>query len=301
MLAEARTTTPEEEDELVRRVVWLAAFTPLDATRLLDRSLGESNEPFFHALGEHLRKLDAGEVPGGSRAEALTAAVALRGSSSPAAAREVSRLGPRLTDPALAQLLAPPAEAPGSPADLTGELTSPPRSVLLTVVLALTGVLFVSAMTRALGRLALAYRRPAHVTLTATSVRIRWKTLILGRTVREHEVLLARQGLARAAREVRYPRAAFYAGLFSLALGSLLGVRTFVDGVRAASPSLLFYGLVIVAIGVGLDFALAALGGNVAGKCRVVFVGRDGTAMAVQGVDATLADRALVQLSGSSK
>ena len=160
-----------------------------------------------------------------------------------------------------------------------------------------TGLLFISAFVRIGARAAFGYRRPAEVLLTAGSVRVRARTLILGRPVRERDIVLARAGLARAIREVRYPRAAFYAGLLCLALGSLLGVHTFVDGVRSASPSLLFYGLLVIAIGIGLDFLLAMLDRGRPGTCGVVFVTRDGSATAVRGVDATLAERALRQLA----
>jgi hypothetical protein len=166
------------------------------------------------------------------------------------------------------------------------------------VLLAITGLLFISAGVRLGARLALAYRRPAEIRFAGDSVHVHSRTLILGRTVRENDFVLAKQGLARAVREVRYARAAFYAGLFALAVGSLLGVRTFVDGVRSASPSLLFYGLVVVAIGIALDFALGSFGRGTKGTCRVLFVGRDGSSVCVKGVDAEVADAALAQLQG---
>jgi hypothetical protein len=294
-VAESRTHSADDEDDLVARVLWLATFTPFDATLLLDRALGQADAevPFWGALGERLRRIDAGEIEGAGRAEALAAAVALRGSSSAAAAKERARLATKLTDPAVASLLAP--EETASP--LHGELVAPPRSPVVTVILALTGLLFLTAIARVAARLALGYRRPADVTLTAASVRIHASTLILGRKVRERDIVLARPGLARAIRDVRYPRAAFYAGLFFLALGSLFGVHTFIDGVRAASPSLLFYGVAVVAIGVGLDFGLSIVDRRRAGTCGVIFVNRDGTALSVGGVDAALAEQALGQLS----
>jgi len=293
-LAEARPASPSDEDELVAQVTWLAAFTPFDATLLLDRALGDSADRFWPALAERLRRLDAGELEAPCRSEALAAAVALRSSSSSVAQREAGRLAPRLRDPALAGLLAARDDAT---CELRGELAAAPRHPALTVAMAVTGLLFVSAVLRVTGRLALAYRRPADVTVTPTSVRVRARTLALGRTLREREILLTRQGLARAVREVRYARATFYAGLLSLGVGSLVGVRIFVDGVRAASPSLLFVGLLIVTLGISLDFLLGALGAGVEGTCRVVLVGRDGTAVCVRDVDGAQADRALALLT----
>ena len=162
----------------------------------------------------------------------------------------------------------------------------------------MTGILFLIATGRLVLRLAFAYRRPAEVTVRAATIRIRSRAVVLGRTVREREVVLARPGLVRAVREVRYSRLAFYAGLLALALGSLVGVHTFVDGVRAASPSLLFFGSLIVATGVGVDFALASLLPGRKGRCRVLFVPRDGKAVCVGDVEGADADAAFEVIAG---
>jgi len=292
-VAEKRTPSSEDEDELAAQVTWLAAFTPFDATLLLDRALGEAGDAFWLALSERVSRIDSGDIEAASRSEVIAASLALRVSTSPAAAKQVAKLAERVSDPALKELLS----REDASFELRGEIEPAPRHPVVTVLLAVTGVLFVVAVVRLMARFALTYRRPAEVTLTSGSVHVRSRTLILGRTVRERDVMLARQGLIRAVREVRYARAAFYAGLFSLALGSVIGVRTFVDGVRAASPSLLFYGLVIVAAGIGLDFVLASLGTAKTGKCRVVLIGKDRVAVCVGNLDADQADRALTQLA----
>jgi hypothetical protein len=121
--------------------------------------------------------------------------------------------------------------------------------------------------------------------------------VVLGRKLRERDLVLPRPGLQRAIREASYPRAAFYAGLFFLSLGSLFGVHTFIDGVRSASPSLLFYGVVVIALGVALDFLLSLPGSAAAGRSCLVFVNRDGRAFAIRGVDPTAADQALARLA----
>jgi hypothetical protein len=161
-------------------------------------------------------------------------------------------------------------------------------------------LLFVLRGARLVARLALSYRRPAEVTLSAASVTIHERTLLLGRTLRDREVVIARTGLVRAAREVRYPRVALYTGLFALALGSYVGVLTFADGVRAASPSLLLLGIVIVGAGIGLDFVLGSLLPGSRGQCSVLFVPRRGKAMCVTGVDAKRADSALAKLADAT-
>jgi hypothetical protein len=150
---------------------------------------------------------------------------------------------------------------------------------------------------RLVARLALAYKRPAEVVLSSGSVRIRSRTEMLGRTLRDREIVIARAQLARATREVRYPRLAFYAGLLALAVGSWLGVSTFVDGVRSASPSLLATGLVIVAVGIALDFALSSIAPSATGKCRLLLIPREGPKVCIGGIETKRADAALALLA----
>ncbi len=180
---------------------------------------------------------------------------------------------------------------------ISGEMLPTPRGPVVTAVLAVTGILFVLHASRLVGRFALAYKRPAEVTLSGESVRIRARTEMLGRTLRDHETVIARTALARATREVRYPRMAFYAGLLALAIGSYVGVATLVDGVRSASPSLLLTGLVVISLGIALDFFLGSLAPGATGRVRVAFVPRKGPTMCVGNVDAKRADAALKRLS----
>jgi hypothetical protein len=128
-------------------------------------------------------------------------------------------------------------------------------------------------------------------------VRVKTHTELLGRTLRDRDVVVPRAALVRATRDVRYPSLAMYAGLLALAVGSYLGVATFVDGVRAASPSLLATGLAVVALGLGLDFVLSSVAPGLRGRCRVLFVSRDGTRLCVGDVDAGRADVLLARLA----
>ncbi len=181
---------------------------------------------------------------------------------------------------------------------VAGELSSPPRGPLATVLLAVTGLLLLLPAAQLVGRLALGYRRPAVVSLSDEGgVRVKARTELLGRTLRERDVLVPRAALMRATRDVRYPSLAMYAGLLALAIGSYLGVAAFVDGVRAASPSLLATGLAIVALGLGLDFVLSSLAPGARARCRVLFVSRNGVALCVGGVEAKRADALLARLA----
>ena len=296
-VAELAPKGREEEDRVATELLWLAANTPFDATGLLDRALGDGSADVWDAIADRVRRIDQGKLPALGRGEALVGGTALALSSSAAAARHVASLAAEAFDPKLARVLKGGGSANGAEATIVGEMTAPPRGWLATGALGLTGILFVMHAGRLLGRLALAYKCPAEVVMSDKTIRIRSHTELLGRTLRARDVVIQRQGLVRAMREERYPRAAFYAGLLALAIGSYFGVATLVDGVRSASPSLLVAGIFIVAVGIALDFALGSVAPGVRGKCRVLFVPRDGQTLCVGGVDVTRADAAIKRLA----
>jgi hypothetical protein len=231
------------------------------------------------------------------RGESLVGAVALAASTSKGALRQAATLAGEVRDRKLARVLGGRA---GDEAvePVPGELTSSPRGPVATALLAVTGLLVLLPALRLVGRLALGYRRPTVVSLTDEGgVRVKSRTELLGRTLRDRDVLVPRAALLRATRDVRYPSLAMYAGLLALAVGSYLGVAAFVDGVRAASPSLLATGLAIVALGLGLDFVLTSVAPGIRGRCRVLFVSRDGVSLCVGGVDTKRADALLGRLA----
>lgn len=297
-VAESPRARAEDEDRLAGDILWLATHTAFDATGLLDRALGDDAAELWTAIADRVRRIDQGRGGALGRGEAVVGCAALASSTSDAAAKRCAELAGQLTDPVLVRVVAPVA-APGREVRLEGELVGAPRGPVATALLAMTGLLFVVHAVRLVARVALAYRRPAEVSLSGEGVRVKARTEMLGRTLREREHVIVRSGLVRVVREVRYPRAAFYAGLFALALGSYVGVRAFVDGVRAASPSLLLAGLVIVALGIGADFVLGSLLPGARGRCRVGFVPRAGKALHVADVDAQRADDALARTLGA--
>jgi hypothetical protein len=294
-VAEAHPRSTEDEDHLARVILWLAARTPFDATRLLDRALGDEAAELWAAIGERVRRIDLGTAPDASRGEALLGAAALATSASPAAKKLSGALAAEVKDPALARLLG--GDPGGAGADVEGELRYAPRGVALATLLAVSGALSVMHVFRLVARVALAYRRPVRVTFARDGVRIRSRTEILGRNLRVRDVVVAREGLASVAREVRYPRAALYTGLFFLALGSFVGVHTLAEGVAAASPTMLLAGLAFVALGLALDLALGTLLPGAVGRCRLFIVPAKGAAVCVADVDAARADAALARLT----
>jgi hypothetical protein len=297
VLAESPPKEREEEDKVAGDILWLATSTPFDATRLLDRALGDQASDLWDGIADRVRRIDGHKPAAGlGRGEALLGCAALALSKSSAAEKLALSLSKDLKDPALVRVVMPAAASKPAETRIDGEMAMAPRGPIATTALALTGLLFVMHAARILAKLALAYKSPARVTLSRESVRIESHIELLGRTLKQRNVVIGREGLVRAAREVRYPRAAFYAGLLALAVGSYIGVSTFVDGARSASPSLLLTGLLIVAAGIALDFMLGSIRPGAQGMCRVVFVPRKGPAICVGAVDIERADLALASI-----
>jgi hypothetical protein len=268
--------------EVAGELVWLAAATPCDALAWLDEALGAEAGPAWTAVAGIVAQAAAHP-----RAESVVAAAALGASRAEPARRLADELAGRSDDPLLQRLLAGPAAAA-----LRGELEPPPRNVALTLLLAATGVLLLTHGARLLGRAALAYRRPASLALGPGGLELRWRTELLGRTLRERELVVPLANLARVTREVRYARAGTYAGLVALALGSYFGVGMLVDGARVPGGSLqlLAFGLLLVALGLALDWLLSSFGDSVRGRCRIVVVPRKGPTLCIAALDAARAD-----------
>ncbi|EYF01617.1 hypothetical protein [Chondromyces apiculatus] len=305
----------EAEGRVAESLIWLSTHTAVDALSALDAAMGERAAGLWHAVADLVRRADKGTAPGVGRAGAVIAAVALRMSTAHAAREEAEGLAEEARDPVVRALLRQgpsgrgssagaddaerhgPAGAAGSEGTLvTGEIVPPPRGPVVLVLLAVTGILFVVRLGRLLGRLLLRYRKPAELTVTPRGLTVRSRTELFGRTVKERETHIPAEGLQRATREVRYPRAGLYAGLVALGLGTYVGVSLFVDGARSGSPELLGMGALVLALGAALDFGLSHLGAGRRGRCRVVIVPRKGPALAVGGAEPAVADSALGRL-----
>jgi hypothetical protein len=301
-LAAHPPTDRAQTDRAALDLFWLAVHTPFDATGLIDRALGPSAGSLWEAVAERIRGAGRKSLPSGDRLEreeALVAAIALAASAAKIAEYQVSLLAREVSDRTLLRILCASARGVRKPLEpLRGEMAPAPRGPWATGLLAVTGLLFVVQAARLFGQLALAYKRPAEIlVLDDGGVRIKWRVELLGRTLRDRDVLVPRTALSRAAREVRFRGMALYAGLLALAFGSYVGVSAFVDGVRAASPALLAAGLLIVALGLAVDFILSCALPGARGRCRVVFVPRSGGPLCVGGLDLTRADAVLARLA----
>jgi hypothetical protein len=299
-IAENRPKEAEEEDKLARDLLWLATFTPFDATSLLDRALGEAASEMWVAIAGVVKKIDAQQIPTAKRAEALVGVAALALSSSEDAAKLLQSVAREANDPMLKKFATSGDTVPTKETRFTAQITASPRSPVATTALAFSGILFAMHAVGLVARYALALDRPAEVTLRGNQIQVDSKMILLGRTLSEKKIVIQKSQLARAGREVRYPRAAFYAGLLSLAVGSYFGISMLVDGTRSASPSLLLTGLIVVALGIAVDFALRSLSPSARGKTRLLFVPRRGPTICVMASDTKTADDALAVLAAKS-
>jgi len=317
-LARGVALAPPEDADAAERVaellLWLAAHTAADVFPALDEALeGVGEEPvapsLWLAVGALVGSIEEGKLGHLGRAGALVAAAALSQSDSKAAREQRLELADSSRDPVVRALLAPRKESEDATGPLSdgherdsseviakGELVAPPRGPIALALLAVTGMLLVVGLARGAGRWLLRLRRQAEVRVTAEGVTIESKTVLFGRTLRETRVHIPIEGLSRAMREVRYPRLASYVGIGALVVGSYFGIRFFIDGARSGSPELLGFGLLLVLLGLAVDYALCNLLPRARGRCRLLFVPRKGRALAIADVDPRLADAALSRL-----
>lgn len=288
----------DAERRVVEALVWVAAHTSIDALTSIDAALGSKADGLWRQTSALIRRVEDGSSNVG-RAGSLVAAAALASSSSGVALEEAKSLGKETKD-SIVQVLLANAVRSGEGSSASGEMIAAPRGPVALVLMAITGLLLIVPAARWFGRIFLRYRAPAELRLSGTSLTVASKTELLGRTVREREVVVPLDQLTSISRDIRYPRLALYAGLFALAFGSYIGMSLFVDGARAGSPDLLGMGALIVALGVALDFVLANVVPVGKGRCRVLITPNKGAALAMGEVDPKLADALLQKLLPTS-
>lgn len=298
LLARSIGLSPPEEGEASLRVAealgWIAAHTPVDPLPFLDRGLGAAAQPLWSALVLLLERYDDGRAGSFDRPAAIVTASAIGRSEAPVCEQHRAALRVALRDVTLLALVGQAPEALATKSVLlSAEETGAPRSALATFLLTVTFVLPLVAGARLFARFALGFRRPAEANVSREGVRIKSRTILLGRTILERETFLPTAGLARARREVRYPRLPVYVGIAALLAGSYVGLRLFVDGVRSASPELIGLGVGVLLLGLGLDYALSLWPARSSDRCRVFLQPRKGRGLSLRDVDRELADKAL--------
>lgn len=276
---------------------WLDGLSPLPA---MSAELGEDAQArLLDGLREVVASIDQAGAPRG-RGAALAAALTLT----------LLRDGDALVavqDPLVRALSARPRatsetakagdeELAGGSGPVRGELVPTPMHPVWLFLSCVTGLIVLRWLWRFVYRMLLRARRPAECVLEATGLKVTSDLQMLGKPMRKAEVVIPFDNLARAEREIRYPRLAVYAGLLMLALGTFAGVSVFTDGARSGSPSLMAVGAAIFGLGVALDMVLNVLVPGRSGKHRLLLVPRKGRALALSVGDEKAADRLLQRL-----
>ncbi|HEY5959379.1 MAG TPA: hypothetical protein VIV60_22630 [Polyangiaceae bacterium] len=182
---------------------------------------------------------------------------------------------------------------------LQGQLGPQPRSTFGLTMMALSGLLFLSRLGTAIGRWVLLRRCPTTCWLSERGLELEMRHEMLGRRLRERRVLLPIEAIQTVEREIRFPRFGLYAGLTALTVGTLLGSRLFVDGLRVAGMSLplIAMGTALVVLGVLLDLALSGAGESLRGRCRIVITTHHGRGWTIGDLEPQRVDSLLTELS----
>lgn len=167
-------------------------------------------------------------------------------------------------DGAPAAASVPPAPAEPAPAEaegvlrVEGSLRKVPRTRSVQVLRWISGWALIAWLGRALAGLT-GWRRQGSWELDGNVIRIRTRTMWLGRVIRESEEDVSVGSLLAGTRQVRYPWLHLVAGVMTTAVGVLVGVALFHDALRTGEQRFLWIGAAVILASAGLDLLLDAL------------------------------------------
>jgi hypothetical protein len=289
-----------ERDALAADLVWLATHTSIDALAFLDAALKDAAGEMWEAVAHVARDPEA-VAPEFGRAEGLIAAAAIAASRGEIAHRARLHLSHAATDPGVRALAAGAVTANAE--RLEGELSLPPFGPVVTALLTVTFVLFALQIGRILLRWVLAFKRPASISIGPNGLELNQRTELLGKVLRERSIVVPLGSLVKVTRETRYARLGMYVGLIALVLGSYFGMGLFVDAVRVpgGSASLLGLAVLMMVLGLGLDFTFSNAADTVRGKCRMLVVPQRGRTLCLGSLDPARADAMLATIAEAAR
>jgi hypothetical protein len=248
----------------VRHADWLETASPYVVYPFVDRLL---EAPVAAALWRTLSERTLAEARDGdatpsARARQAARLAVLAGSG--AGKKELSRIVAEATDPVVRAFAEACASGSGGSAAVSAQ-AGPPQLVgrvarvrggpLREALRWLSGWALLASSGRALLALA-AHRREGSFEILEQGVRVRQRTHLLGRLVRESEEIWGWAALAGVRHEARFTGLALAVGAVGLSAGIVVGGLLGFDGLRAGEPSLLALAALVVLAGAGLDVAL---------------------------------------------
>jgi hypothetical protein len=299
-VAEELPEGEQERDVLAADLVWLATHTTIDALAFLDAALKERAAGMWEAVA-HVARDPVAVAAAFGRAEALIAAAAIAASKSEIAHRARLHLSHAATDTGVRALATGAVTANAE--RLEGELSLPPFGPVITALLTVTLLLFVLQVGRVLLRFVLAFKRPASISIGPNGLELNQRTELLGKVLRERSIVVPLGSLVKITRETRYARLGMYVGLVALVLGSYFGMGLLVDAVRVPGGSASLFGLAVLMmiIGLALDFTFANAADTARGKCRMLVVPQRGRTLCLGSLDPARADAMLATIAEAAR
>jgi hypothetical protein len=265
-------------EKLLNQCTWLAVTTHCNPWLFLEACLLPSQLPLWQAVDTHF-----GEQ---SHAAQVVLATSLISARSTDAIQVKQRWLVRATSPTLLAVL-----ELGTPSvSLKGRLQPPTRNILVVCLQALSGYLLVRAILQAAGSLLLGARAETEVALSPRGLELTHRQRLMGVPLKERQLWIPLEQLGSVSQETRFQGFRLYAGLAMLGAGTYFGSELFWDGLRVPglSPTLLGWGLLLVLLGLVLDFAFAKWAVLRHNRVRLNITQRRGRAIALGSLDPAL-------------
>jgi hypothetical protein len=161
----------------------------------------------------------------------------------------------------------------------------------LGVLSAVTGLWLLRGLGRVLGRLLLGFRQRASVSASREGLRIRSRTWLLGRVVRDCTDSLGLASLASLRMDRRKRLFLVLTGLTAGALGSGYGVFVLLDGLREEYTFLIIVGVLLIGGGAALDLAGLWLAERLGDRAALSVRDAEGRGVRLTGLDPAAAHR----------
>jgi hypothetical protein len=257
-------------DQFVGRLDWLEVATDYRVTPYIDRLLGRAAaRGLLDATYRAVLRDDSADAKVDVAVRARNAArlSVLARAGDPTAQSELRALRKQALDPtsrALAAALVNEAVVEATEAALdeplyvSGVSRPPSRSLPVALLRWLSGFALLQAVQRFLC-FVVALRRELEVELRGEALRVRSRTLLMGRTLRSTDACYELWRVTGAFRRARFALLRAVIGMISLSTGVLIGGYLVFDGARGGAPWLLLIGAAVVAAGSSVDLALNVL------------------------------------------
>jgi hypothetical protein len=267
--AAASGERPKLAERFVTQLDWVEAATDYRVTSYIGRLLGQpAANGLLDALQRAVLRDDSADeivdvAVRARNAARLTVLSRAKSETAHNALRALRRLAQDPATRALADAFSnvPALESQEVPLEafrVSGVSRTPSRSLPIALLRWLSGFALLQGLQR-FACFLVALRRELELELRGEALRVRSRTLFMGRTLRSSEAFYEVWRVTGAFRRARFALLRSVVGVLSLSLGVLIGGYLVFDGSRGGAPMLLLLGAGVVAAGSSLDLALNVL------------------------------------------